>query len=994
MVSNSVRIRLPSAPRTGLVSLLVVALMALTAPVTQAQTGQLTGTATNAASGASLGQVQVFLEGQDQGALTRVDGRYLILNVNPGTYDLTAQRIGFGTVTQSVTVTAGGTITTNFALDVQALGLDEIVVTGTAGAATRREIGNTISQINIADVLDAPLQVSDMLQAAAPGLDIYGGGALGQSKIIRLRGANSALLNSHPIIYIDGVRIRSDPLPDANPPDRRGGRSGNIAISPLDAINPSDIDRIEIIKGSAATTLYGTEAAGGVIQVFTKRGSGGAPVWTAAIGTGTMWSRSVGPQSSGIDDPAAAALVEQNRFGNMEHWMCTGFLSCDGQYAKQSYNQDYSLSVRGGAGGVYYFVSGSFNDAQGLMPNDGQRKYSSRANLTISPTNDLQVQWNTSYTNLFLTTTAGQNNAQGITLNALRSERNYFATGDPEILNVLMDQKLDEAVERFTTGITVNYSPTQRLSNRFVLGYDWSQREHRNLRPYGWNQVPEGSLLNNTFQNRVVSLDYVGSYEFDLTNSLRSNFSWGGQATGDDDRLLEGFGENFPGAADPTISSAATRQAFENRSKIWNAGFFFQNVLDVSNKYFLTLGVRVDGNSAFGSGFGLQVYPKGSVSYVLSDEDFYPDLGEMRLRFAYGQSGRAPGAFDAVRTWSPQGLAGIPAFVPSNVGNPDIGPEVTSEMEGGFDATWLDNRLSTTFTYYQQTTSDALFNVPQIPSGGFTSSQLTNIGKIQNRGVELQVDATVFQNADWGLDLGVNFSTNHSEILELDPDLETTCLKVGYPLRARCNQKISNPDAIVSSFSDVAFVEPGDPAFQGIGTSANQYLYGPNLPTTFISPSITISAPKGIRISARGDYKGGFFMNEEVYSISRSVRSPLCFPYYEDPANSNKVRDNIPAEWMARCGNTRQREGYMWDGSFFKLRSVSAAIPVDFAFPDRVNGSMLTIALNNSFLWMKEMPFMDPEASADPGGGAQQGYNFEETVPAPIQIHMSLRITF
>jgi hypothetical protein len=117
-------------------------------------------------------------------------------------------------------------------------------------------------------------------------------------------------------------------------------------------------------------------------------------------------------------------------------------------------------------------------------------------------------------------------------------------------------------------------------------------------------------------------------------------------------------------------------------------------------------------------------------------------------------------------------------------------------------------------------------------------------------------------------------------------------------------------------------------------------------------------------------------------------------PYYKDPANSNKVRANIPAVWMARCGNTRQREGYMWDGTFFKLRSVSATIPVDFAFPSSIGGSVLTIALNNSYLWMKEMPFMDPEASADPGSGAQQGYNFEEVVPAPIQIHMSLRVTF
>jgi hypothetical protein len=405
--------------------------------------------------------------------------------------------------------------------------------------------------------------------------------------------------------------------------------------------------------------------------------------------------------------------------------------------------------------------------------------------------------------------------------------------------------------------------------------------------------------------------------------------------------------------------------------------------------------VRVDGNSAFGSGFGLQVYPKASLAYVLSDEDFYPEWGEMKLRFAMGQSGRAPGAFDAVRTWSPEGLAGIPAFVPENVGNDAIGPEVTTEMEGGFDASWLNNRLTTVFTYYVQNTKDALFNVPQLPSGGFTNSQLTNIGEIKNSGIELQVDATVFEGADWGLDLGVNFSTNNSEITALDdPSLEQTCLKVGYPLRAECNQKVANPDAIVNSFSEVLFVQPGDPDFNGDGTSAAQYLYGPNLPTTFISPSLTIRAPKGITLSARGDYKGGFYMDQQVFAIGRSVRSPLCFPYYADPENSNAVRADIPAIWMARCGSTSQQEGYMWDGTFFKLRSVSATIPVDFAFPDRVGNSMLTIALNNSFLWMKEMPFMDPETASDPGDGAQNGYGFSETIPAPISLRLSLRVTF
>ena len=198
------------------------------------------------------------------------------------------------------------------------------------------------------------------------------------------------------------------------------------------------------------------------------------------------------------------------------------------------------------------------------MTNDSQKKYHTRANFTVTPANNLTIQWNTAYSANALTMTNGQNNAQGITLNAFRAERNYFGTGDPAVLNELMDQQLNQDVERLTTGATITYAPLEGLTNRFTMGYDFSSQEHRNLRPYAWRQVPEGSLLNNTFQNRVLSFDYVGTYSFQLTSTIGSNFSWGGQATGDDDRTVEAFGENFPGAADPTINSAALTQGFEN----------------------------------------------------------------------------------------------------------------------------------------------------------------------------------------------------------------------------------------------------------------------------------------------------------------------------------------------------------------------------------------------------------------------------------------------
>jgi TonB-dependent SusC/RagA subfamily outer membrane receptor len=236
------------------------------------ETGRITGVVTDSVSGAPLVGVQVFLEGSELGAITRQNGRYSIANVPPGSYQLRAERIGLTLGLRPVTVGAGANLEENFALAVQALGLDEIVVTGTAGAARRREVGNSITQIDVATLAERPVEVTDMLQAVAPGIEVtQGGGGAGQGAKIRLRGTNSLNMGSDPIIYIDGVRMMSGGFPVQAAKDQ-GNRAANVTQSPLDLINPNDIERIEVIKGSAATTLYGTEASAGVIQVFTKKG--------------------------------------------------------------------------------------------------------------------------------------------------------------------------------------------------------------------------------------------------------------------------------------------------------------------------------------------------------------------------------------------------------------------------------------------------------------------------------------------------------------------------------------------------------------------------------------------------------------------------------------------------------------------------------------------------------------------------------------------------
>ncbi len=983
-------------PQCGaIIGLLLFAVIALPTAALEAQTGGITGRVIDAQSGSPLSDVQVYVEGLQVGTLARSDGTFTISNVPVGTHELRAQRIGYAAGSEEVTVAEGEVVTVNFELRSAALALDEVVVTGAAGAARRREIGNSITQLNVADVRDRPTSTSDMLQGVAAGVELTTGGAgIGQGKQIRLRGNSSISMTNQPIIYIDGIRMMDGNFPARRTPGQVQGRGAHVTASPLDNINPNDIERIEVIKGSAATTLYGTEASAGVIQIFTKRGSEGSPVWTVEMQQGTGWAKPYG--INGVNYLHMEHFLRRPWWGggyeggdmslpcvtDDERWQGTNSSAEGGcRFPGAQWYQTYNMSVRGGGQALQYFISGSYQDDQGMLALDELERYNFQGNFTVSPVDGLQIEWNTGLTRQWQQNTPSGNNLSGIELQMMRQERNYFSDGDPRTVGQALDYDFQQWIERMTTGVTVTYNPVTDLTNRFTVGYDYAQQEVRNLMPIGFWEMPEGSLVNDTFQKRMLTFDYVGSYRFRLSPAVQSNFSWGGQAIGNDERNVIAHGVNFPGAVAPTISSASIRRSEEERETVWNAGFFFQNVFDISDKYFVTLGARVDGNSAFGEGFGLQTYPKASATWVVSDEDFWSEsLGSLRLRTAFGQSGRAPGTFDAVRTWDPIGYIGRPAFQPENRGNPDLGPEVTSEIEFGFDGSWFEDRLGAEFTYYYQRTSDALMDVSAIPSAGFSSAQQENVGEVENKGMELELRGAVIQRADWGLDLGLGFSTNSSEVLDLGGTDAFNALSgrimEGQPVPVAWGQRVANPDEI------------GPFVYENEGENV---VIGPIFPTRYVTPSVTLRTPGNVILSARGEYRGGNMVDVNPIPIGRSVRSPLCFPYYVDPAADIHLKDDTPAIWRERC-TPGAAEDYWWDGDYFKLRSVSATVPVDFAFRDRVSNATLTLAMNNLWDWFKEVPFYDVELAHDLG---DEGFaNASERAPAPATLRLSLRVTF
>jgi TonB-linked SusC/RagA family outer membrane protein len=1002
---------LPHVQRVSF-AIAVLCVSVVTAPLSaQTRTGTVTGAVTGEI-GEPLTGAQVTLVGTGLGTLTSASGRYTIVNVPAAQYRVRAQMIGRRPIEQTITVAVGQTQTQDFVLKSQVISLDEVVITGTAGAARAREVGNSISAIDVSKVAEPPANVGQLLQGRTAGMTVMpSSGMAGSGSMIRLRGNVSVAMSNQPLVYVDGVRIRSDGYQRNVPFTGSDLRSGNDIASPINDINPNDIERIEIIKGAAAATLYGTEAAAGVIQIFTKNGRAGRPQWTLEADQGFVHELPFGPDPSRADPADTIPMAYRDSFpdrfaglpsrGVSRAGGTSSYLFID-PWLRNGAQKRYSLSVGGGGEALRYFVSGTATDEDGVLPNDNEARKVVRGNFSFTPINNLLFAWNTSYTQDDISNTAAGNNAHGLTLNAFRRDRNYASDDRPEVVEKLLNQQLNSYINHLVTGGTMTWSPTTSIVNRFTVGFDRAEIENRSLRPFGFVSAPQGILSDRQNSYQTLTLDYAGNYIRPITSGLRSTISWGGQGVTTDSRETSAYAENFPGPGNPVVASGGTTLGSESRQRVVNAGGFGQLLFDLKNRYFLTLGLRIDGNSAFGEHLGLQNYPKASASWVASDESFWPKaISEMKFRAAWGQSGRAPGAFDAVRTWenaNGTGWGGQPAFFPLNVGNPDIGPERTSEIELGFDAAAFGDRLTTQFTWYKRDIRDALFNVRQIPSLGFLNSQLANVGTMTSNGLELSSTITAVRRRNLEWTVGGSVYTNTNEVTSLGGaanfSLGTDAwIMKGQPIPVirSDNTCLLNPDekVVLSSLDATAY------AAKFSTNPAKDCIYGPNLPTHTFGVHTGLQLAHGISINARGEYEGGHYMYDGsgFNAVQRSVRWAGCYDFYT--LQDNKQLDQATALQQMRCNPSTTRADYwIYPASFFKLRDVSLSVPVPARFISGAQSAHLTIAGHNVWKWVnKDFPTQDPETNNN-GGFDAKVRSLLEHVPPPALYTAALRVTF
>lgn len=958
-------------PRSAaLLGLLIPLLFA--APPAQAQQGSVGGTVVNEQSLAPLSGVQVTVVGTRQGTITDTDGRFIITGLEGQEVTLRVELIGYGNVVREVQV---GTTDVRIALSASAITLDEVVVTGTAGSARRREVGNSISAVRAEQLEMQPItNVQDALSANVPGLTATSSdGAAGAGGSIRLRGVNSITQGNRPLLYVDGVRMNSGQY--RSPPG--DGLNPRQQSSPLNDINPGDIARIEVIKGAAATTLYGTEASGGVIQIFTKSGAGmgeGEAVWTAGMTQGISQLATLG----GAADQSAAWFDE---FGpeSEDLWMR--------EWLRDAHLQSYDLSVRGRAGNIDYYVSGGWKDEEGVIPTQGSEDWNVRGNVGFQPTDPLKITFNNSISSRAVDWVVTGNQAESFVINVMRGPYGYGLEDKGEIL----EMDLEDRQSHFVSSLDFVLTPVADWTNRLTFGLDFIDQDYAATEPFGGFFYESGRRTLTRWQSITRTVELASTYDFDLSSSISTSTSAGFQAYHNQDLSLIAYSENFSGPGQPTINSGAIRNSSESRLTQVNAGFFVQEMVGFADKLFVTAGLRVDGNSAFGEDFGLQPYPKLSASYIISDEGFWPEAIEaMKLRAAYGESGKAPGYFDATRVWAPISAAGgLPAVVPSNLGNPDLGPERTREIEVGFEASALNGRVALDGTYYHQTTSDALIAVPLDPTLGFGGSQLQNVGSLQNKGVELSVNVAPVETDRLRWDLGVTLSTNESEMLDTGGtgDLFLGSLgalganqwvREGYPVPSHFSAKLMNPDEIGAP--EVAF---------------DEYI-GPVYPTHSWFFSTNLALGDRLNVNARAEQTGGHFLQSGTAqrNMDRGVWPP-CFDVQQRIEAGQLDQLTAKERWKCNSADSHYPGSYISPADFFKLRSVSLQYDLPQGFVPVGNTWTLNIAGQNLFT-LTDYDGIDPEAHDGTGGIGSDTFTRVEyyNLPPVRRFTFGVRTTF
>lgn len=753
--------------------------------------------------------ISVEVKNTSFGTTADADGNYsLTAPLKEGNYSIIFSSIGFKTIETVLTVSGENKYVINEKLAPDVLHLNEVIVTGTSEGTTRKQLGNYVATVS-GDILNkaAAPNVLTSLQGKTPGAQIIqNSGDPGGGVSVRLRGVSTVGSSSEPLYIIDGVIVSNSARRVTN---TSGGYDGieNVAPNRLVDINPADIDRIEVLNGAAAAAIYGSRANAGVVQIFTKRGSSGAPVvsFTTSLNLNQLRKdvgQSNAPTKFGGPTDGAGAETQDILLTNLTNKTPVTRYNYWDYIFRNGIGTDNNISVRGGKDKTKYYASASYLSNQGIIKNTDFSRFNYRVNLDQELTSwaSFNVGLNYIYSkanekpdgNSFfspmnsVTILGNFHNIWERDLNG-----NIKAVGERGRVNpvsVIEDIKQQQETNRIISAFGIKLKPFKDFSLNYNMGIDnVNQQGTTYIPPFGYN-VSTGFFGGgnpadaNTYNAALNGYSSVGSnrqflinHEINgtlnkkITDDLISTTQVGYSIQYEKSNYNILQGQGLPVGGVKVVSAASTQlPTIDDRGELSISGGYLQQNFKLKNRYFLTVAGRLDGSSVFGEDERNQFYFKASGSYVLSDEKFFEPLSGwwnyFKLRAAYGESGNLTGIgpYSRFNTYNINSFTGRTAYnSPSQLANENVKPETQKELEIGTDMAFFNSRINLSFNWYNKKVEDLLISRFIAPSQGYSSLQ-DNIGSLTNKGIEILLGGQPVsgKNFTWNVDLIFNKNKN------------------------------------------------------------------------------------------------------------------------------------------------------------------------------------------------------------------------------------------
>jgi TonB-linked SusC/RagA family outer membrane protein len=1007
----------------------------------QSPQGRITGQVSGAASGRPIEGAQVNIPGTRLGTLTRADGRYTILGVPAGTHRVRASMLGYAPQTiDRVAVTDAGTATADFQLAQQALSLDKVVVTG-YGSTTRRDVTGAIASVSGEDltVKAAPTSaLSNALQGKAAGVQVTtNSGVPGAGASVRIRGTNSITANSEPLYVVDGV------------PAAQGTRSSDPTFNPLNSIDPSDIESIDVLKDASATAIYGARGANGVVLVTTKSGARG--------GGRTTIETSFGQQTiSKMIDPLSGP--DYMRLRNEAY---TNALRTDLPYtaaqiaAAESYNyaammiqsapqQSHAISFSGGDDKTRFLVSGNAMSQKGILVNSTYERYGARVNADREITSKLHLGTNISMVRTQQGLNRTENGGIGAGANGILAAMTFDPTLPPRTptgewtlrarLGEQLENPLANALEiqnprriaRLLGSAFADFTPMDGLQFRSTVATNFSTERTPQYRPRtspagssdgGWAGVYSSQGVELTNENTVDyrrtvrgnALDVLGGFSIQVSN-------W-------EDQNSEA--RNFPNDAFTwnSLSAAKTRAALTTNASDWKIiSYLGRANYSVRDKYLFTITGRADGSSRFAINNKWAFFPSAAFAWRAIDEGFMKNqrlFSDLKVRLSYGITGnQAINEYQSLSRLSqvfvPIGSANeVVTLVPSGgKANPNLKWETQQQADLGVDAGFAGNRITLSADVYLSRTRDLLLDVP-VPRASGYNSQLQNVGSVQNRGAELSVNTVNATTGSFSWRSTFNISASRNKVLDLggvssiDPgtsrygfflgNQSSHIVQVGEPLGTFYGYRV---DGLFQAgdtcyLTDTALCAPGEYKVADINGDGkidqnDRVMLGSAEPKFYGGLTNTF-AYGPLTLDAFVNFSQG----NKIANVGRAFTELSTGFLNEDVRILNRWRPDNTNTMVPRANNARPRLLYstmVEDGSFIRLQSLTLGYQLPNVPALQASSARVYVTGQNLFVITNYTGF-DPEVNGIGGDPRLPGVDVG-AFPRARSWNVGLNLTF